>query len=448
MKKKLFGTDGIRGVANEYPMTCEVAMALGRALAHVFRNGHKPHILIGKDTRISGYMIENALASGACSGGADVFLVGPMPTPGIAFLTGSMRAIAGVMISASHNPYQDNGIKVFDAEGFKLPDETEKKIEQLVLHPEYPSLPTEERIGRAKRIDDAKGRYIEFIKSTFSKALSLDDLHLVVDCAHGATYQIAPVIFEELGAQVTVLNDKPNGKNINDHCGAVYPQLMSQKVKEVGADLGIALDGDGDRVIFADEFGNVVDGDAILAICAEDMIQKGQLKDNTLVATVMSNQAVEDYLKRCGGRLIRTQVGDRYVVEKMRQEGYNFGGESSGHLVFLDHSRTGDGIVAALQVLRIMIERRTTLSRLVAGYKAFPQILTGVKVKEKRDLQEVSIVQKMIRTFEETLGEEGRVLVRYSGTEPLVRVMIEGKNDQMIQKMASDLSQCIQENLT
>ncbi|QQR80773.1 MAG: phosphoglucosamine mutase [Deltaproteobacteria bacterium] len=445
--KKLFGTDGIRGVANEYPMTGEVAMALGRALAHVFYNGHKPHILIGKDTRLSGYMIENALAAGACSGGADVFLVGPMPTPGIAFLTGSMRAIAGVMISASHNPYQDNGIKVFDSEGFKLPDETERKIEQLVLNPNFDSFPVEDRIGRAKRIDDARGRYIEFIKSTFPKNLSLEDLHLVVDCAHGATYQIAPVIFEELGAQVTVLNDKPNGKNINHQCGAVHPQAMAQKVKDVGADLGIALDGDGDRVIFSDEHGNVIDGDAIMAICAEDMIQKGQLKDNTLVATVMSNQGLEEYIRMCGGKLIRTQVGDRYVVEAMRQNHYNFGGENSGHLVFLDHSRTGDGIVAALQVLRIMLERRSSLFKLVSRYKAFPQVLTGVKVKERRDLQGVSVVQDMIKTFEQTLGQEGRVLVRYSGTEPLVRVMIEGKNNQMIQKMALELSECIQLNL-
>ncbi len=447
MKRKLFGTDGIRGVANEYPMTGEIAMALGRALAQVFRNGHKPHILIGKDTRASGYMIENALASGACSGGADVFFVGPMPTPGIAFLTGSMRAIAGVMISASHNPYQDNGIKVFDSDGFKLPDETEKKIEQLILNPHFDSLPTGDRIGRAKRIDDARGRYIEFIKSTFPKELSLENLHLVVDCAHGATYQIAPVIFGELGAQVTVLSDEPNGQNINDQCGAVHPQPMARKVKETNADLGIALDGDGDRVIFSDENGNIVDGDAILAICAEDMIQKGALNENTLVSTVMSNQGLEEYIAQCGGKLVRTQVGDRYVVETMRQNRYNFGGENSGHLVFLEHSRTGDGIVAALQVLRILLERRVPLSKLVSRYKAFPQVLTGVKVKERRDLEAISEVQSLIKTFEQTLGHEGRVLVRYSGTEPLVRVMIEGKNDQMIQKMADQLSKCIQLSL-
>lgn len=448
MKQKLFGTDGIRGVANRYPMTAEVALSLGRALVTTFQNGQKPRILIGKDTRLSGYMLETAMAAGICSQGGDVLLVGPMPTPGIAFLTQSMRADAGVVISASHNSFQDNGIKIFDASGFKLPDETESKIESFILSEQKERKNLEpETIGKALRIEDAPGRYIEFVKSTFPKHLTLDGLKIVVDCAHGATYMIAPVVFKELGAEVVLMGAEPNGRNINKGVGAVHPEAMAAQVKAVGAHCGIALDGDGDRVIFADEKGQVVEGDAILSLCAGEMIQDGVLKQKTLVATVMSNQGVIDYVTSRGGKVVRTSVGDRYVVEEMRGKGYNFGGEASGHLVFLDHVTTGDGLVAALQIFKIIQEKKQSLSQIVSGYRSYPQILTGIKVKEKRNLEEMNDLQKMIKTYEKELGASGRILVRYSGTEPLVRVMIEGKDEMKIQKMAKDLSQCVEKNL-
>ena len=446
--KKLFGTDGIRGVANQYPITAEIALSLGRALAHVFKNGQRPRILIGKDTRLSGYMIETAMASGICSMGADVLLIGPMPTPGIAFLTSAMRADAGVVISASHNPFQDNGIKIFDRQGFKLPDALEEEIEQLIHSGEIDHFrPTAEMIGKASRVDESKGRYIEFLKSTFPKNLTLEGMKIVLDCAHGATYLIAPTVFEELGAKVTVLGASPNGRNINDGVGAIYPQVIAARVREVGADVGIALDGDGDRVIFSDEKGKVADGDAILAICAEELIQRGLLKEKTVVATVMSNQGVEDYLSPVGGKVIRARVGDRYVVETMKEKGLNFGGEASGHLVFLDHSTTGDGLIAALQVLGIMQQRKASLSKLVSGFHRYPQILTSVRVQERKDLTLFPSLQKMIRDFEKNLEGNGRLLVRYSGTEPVVRIMIEGREDSLIRKMASQLVTCIEQNL-
>lgn len=446
--KKIFGTDGIRGVANQYPMTAEIALSVGRALAHVFGNGHKPRILIGKDTRLSGYMIEMAIASGICSMGADVYLIGPMPTPAIAFLTQAMRADAGVVISASHNGFQDNGIKIFDRNGFKLSDEKEMKIEGLMDSPELEARrPTAERIGKAFRVEDARGRYIEFLKSSFPKNLTLENMKIVVDCAHGATYHIAPTVFQELGAEVTVLGDKPDGRNINDGLGAVHPRQMAEEVRRAKAEVGIALDGDGDRVVFADERGQVVDGDAVLAVCAEELLKEGRLKRSTAVVTVMSNRSLENYLQRAGGQVVRTPVGDRYVVEKMLEGDYNFGGESSGHLVFLDYATTGDGLIAALQVLAIMRQRKKKLSEIVAGYRALPQILTSVRVAEKKDLEDVPEVQKMIHGFEEDLGSQGRVLVRYSGTEPLVRIMVEGPEASLIDKMAKDLSRCIQRNL-
>lgn len=446
--KKIFGTDGIRGVANQYPMTAEVALSVGRALAHVFGNGHKPRILIGKDTRLSGYMIEMAIASGICSMGADVYLIGPMPTPAIAFLTQAMRADAGLVISASHNGFQDNGIKIFDGNGFKLSDEKEIEIESLMDSSELDGRrPTAERIGKAFRVEDARGRYIEFLKSSFPKDLTLEGMRIVVDCAHGATYHIAPTVFQELGAEVAVLGDKPDGRNINDGLGAVHPKRMAEEVRRMGANVGIALDGDGDRVVLADERGQVVDGDALLAVCAEELLRQGRLRYDTAVVTVMSNRSLENYLQKVGAKAVRTPVGDRYVVEKMREGGFNFGGESSGHLVFLDYATTGDGLVAALQVLAIMRQRGRRLSEIVAGYHALPQILTSVRVVEKKDLEDVPEVQKMIRNFEKDLGNQGRVLVRYSGTEPLVRIMVEGPEASLIDKMAKDLSQCIQRNL-
>jgi phosphoglucosamine mutase len=451
--KKLFGTDGIRGVANEDPMTSETALALGRALAVFFRNGGHHRILIGKDTRRSCYMLETALASGLCSMGADAIFIGPMPTPGVAFLTQAMRADAGVVISASHNRFSDNGLKVFDRFGFKLPDEDELKLEFLMLSGELEkNRPTGGKIGRANRVDDAAGRYIEFVKSTFPKGRTLDGVGIVIDCAHGAAYKVAPTVFAELGAKVTVIGAAPDGTNINEGVGATHPHIVAAEVKKAGAQIGIALDGDADRVVFSDEKGNVVDGDAILAICAEDLLKKKSLKDGTIVTTVMSNKALEDYVLGCGGRLERVAVGDRYVVEKMRERGYGFGGESSGHLIFLDHATTGDGLIAALQVLALMTATRTktgkTLSELVARYHPLPQVLTSVKVPSRKDLGLFPDVQKMMKKFEAELGTQGRLLVRYSGTEPLVRIMIEGREDAVIRKMAGDLSNCIVKNLS
>src|SRR5512147_1417800 len=360
--RRLFGTDGVRGVANVHPMTAEMALALGRALAFLVRRGpHRHRIVIGKDTRLSGYMLETAIASGICSMGVDVELCGPLPTPGIAFITQSMRADAGVVISASHNPYQDNGIKFFTRDGFKLPDETELEIERLALGgPDagaaeafHALRPTAKAIGKAWRIADAVGRYVVFLKSLFPRALTLDGLTVVVDCAHGAAYKVAPAVFEELGARVVALSAKPDGKNINDGCGAVHPEAMARAVQKHGAQLGLALDGDADRVIVADECGRIVDGDAIMAVVARALMAQGRLARQTVVATVMSNVGLDRSLAQVGGRVVRTVVGDRYVVEEMRRSGCNFGGEQSGHLIFLEHATTGDGVVAALQVLGI-----------------------------------------------------------------------------------------------
>ncbi len=354
--RKLFGTDGIRGVANVHPMTTEVALQLGKGCAYIFKDKTRRHkIVVGKDTRLSGYMLENAITAGICSLGGDVLLIGPLPTPGIAFLTRSMRADAGIVISASHNPYQDNGIKIFSHNGFKLPDEVEEKIESLMFS-EVLASPgiTANQVGKAFRIEDAIGRYIVFLKNTFPQELSLDGLHLVLDCANGATYRVAPTVFEELGARITLLGARPNGENINKNCGALYPGLVGAVVRKKKADLGISFDGDGDRVVLVDENGEVIDGDQVMAICADRMFKEKRLKKNTLVATVMSNLGLEVAMRQRGIRLVRTQVGDRYVVEEMVRRGCNLGGEQSGHLVFLDHNTTGDGILSALQVLAII----------------------------------------------------------------------------------------------
>ena len=371
--RKLFGTDGIRGVANQFPMTTDLAMKVGFSTAFFFKNKHRrPKIIIGKDTRLSGYMIETAITSGICAMGVDVLLVGPLPTPGIAYITSSMRADAGIVISASHNPYEYNGIKIFGNDGFKLPDETEQFMEDLILSGEVERLPqpSASEIGRARRIDDSQGRYIVYLKTTFPRDLTLEGLKLVIDCANGAGYRVAPTVFEELGAEVILTGDKPNGKNINKGCGALYPANMAAMVKETGADAGFALDGDADRVIMADEKGVVLDGDEIMAICAKHFIERNTLKDNTVVATVMSNLGFEVALRRLGGTLLRTPVGDRYVVEQMRQNGYNLGGEQSGHMIFLDHSTTGDGILSALQVLAVMLREQRPLSEAQAYYGA------------------------------------------------------------------------------
>ena len=443
--RRLFGTDGVRGVANVHPMTAEVALQLGRALAQHVRNGsHRHRIVIGKDTRLSGYMLEQAIASGICSMGVDVELCGPLPTPGIAFITHSMRADAGVVISASHNPYQDNGIKFFSRDGFKLPDEAEASIERLVFgEPEgeggagrapdaRAARPTAGRIGKAKRISDAAGRYVVFLKSLFPRELTLDGLTVAVDCANGAAYRVAPSVFEELGAKVVCLAVRPDGKNINDGCGAVHPEAMARAVEKSKAQLGIALDGDADRVIVADERGRIVDGDAIMAIVGRDLLRRRALAKKTVVSTVMSNVGLELALREAGGRLVRTQVGDRYVVEEMRRAGYNFGGEQSGHLIFLDNVTTGDGVCAALQLLAVMLREDKPLSELSRCFEPAPQLLRNVVVREKRPLSELAGVQRAIAAAEKALGDEGRVLVRFSGTENKARVLVEGPDAEAV----------------
>ena len=443
--RKLFGTDGVRGVANTYPMTTEIAMQLGRAIAFLVKQQktdkeHSPRIVIGKDTRLSGYMIENALASGICSMGVNVLLVGPLPTPGIAYITTGMRADAGLVISASHNPFQDNGIKIFSKSGFKLPDEEEAIIEDLIFSKKMDSLrPVAEEVGKAARIDDAKGRYIVFLKNTFPKRYTLDGIHIVLDCAHGATYGVAPHVFEELGAKVTSIGVQPDGKNINHECGALHPEVMAELVCKEGADLGIALDGDGDRLIVADEQGKVVDGDQIMAICAEEMLERQKLAKNTLVATVMSNLGLDLAMQRMGGQLVRTKVGDRYVVEEMLRNGYNFGGEQSGHLIYLKHNTTGDGILGALQLLLSMKKKERPLSELTQIMEPFPQILKNVRISQKIALDQISGFSEKLATIEKNLGSTGRILVRPSGTEPVVRVMVEGEDEKLIDNMACEL---------
>jgi phosphoglucosamine mutase len=447
--QRLFGTDGVRGEANVWPMTAEVAMQLGRALAYLIRNGtHQHRIIIGKDTRLSGYMIEQALAAGITSMGVDVWLTGPLPTPGISNLTTSMRADAGAVISASHNPYQDNGIKFFWRDGFKLPDETEAKIEELLSSGAIDSIrPTADKIGRAFRLEDARGRYIVFLKATFPRELTLEGMTIVVDCANGAAYKTAPSVLEELGAKVIALGVSPDGKNINDKCGALHPEGLARAVVQHGANLGLALDGDADRLIVVDEKGKVVDGDAIMAICTGELVAREQLKKKTLVATVMSNIGLERAVARWGVKVARTRVGDRYVVEEMRKHGYNLGGEQSGHLLFLDHATTGDGTLAALQLLAVMCRQGKPLSELTSIFEPVPQTLLNVVVKQKRELGELPEVMKVIHGVEQKLGSEGRVLVRFSGTEPKVRILIEGENAARNEAYAKEIAEALSQAL-
>ncbi|MCC6216344.1 MAG: phosphoglucosamine mutase [Polyangiaceae bacterium] len=427
--RKLFGTDGIRGRANEEPMTPELVLRLGRAIAHVARRGRArpPRVLIGKDTRLSGYLLETALAAGVCAMGGRVILCGPLPTPAIANLTESMRADAGVVISASHNPYADNGIKIFGPDGFKLPDAEEAAIESLLAGTELDSPRfSGARVGRAERLEDATGRYIVYAKATFPRELALDGVKIVVDAAHGAAYKVAPRIFEELGAEVVSLGVRPNGKNINDDCGALHPEHVQNEVRKRKARLGIALDGDADRVIVVDERGDVVDGDALMALCATRLLAQRRLPKRTLVATVMSNMGLERAVERAGGKVRRTAVGDRYVVEEMRRGGYGFGGEQSGHLVFFEHARTGDGIVAALQVLAIVVREGRPLSELATVMERVPQRLQSLTLASRRPLETMPELGAAIARVEAELGRDGRVLVRWSGTEPKLRLMVEG----------------------
>ena len=430
-------------MANTDPMTVENALALGQAVAHIFRNnGGRHKIVIGKDTRLSGYMFETALSAGICAMGGDVLLVGPLPTPGIAFLTHSMRADAGVVISASHNPYQDNGIKFFGRDGFKLPDELEEKIEMILLGDHLKEArPPSPQIGKAQRIDDATGRYIVYLKNTFPSHLALDGLRIVVDCANGAAYKIAPQVFQELGASVIPLGVQPNGLNINENCGSLFPEVVSAKVREHRAQLGISLDGDADRVIVVDHRGRVLDGDRIMAVCAEEMLRKKTLRKRTVVATVMSNIGLELFLKERNIRLERSQVGDRYVVERMRAGGYNFGGEQSGHLIFLDHATTGDGVLAALQLLAVMVEAGKPIADLGKDLVAYPQVLLNLKLRQRVPLESMKSFQKAKAEFEKKLGARGRIVVRYSGTEPVLRIMAEGEHKAEIDRVVNALAE-------
>jgi phosphoglucosamine mutase len=441
--RALFGTDGIRGVANEAPMTPELALQLGRAVAFVAGRGksHAPRVLVGKDTRLSGYMLEQAIASGVCAMGGRVLLIGPMPTPAVAHLTVSMRADAGIVISASHNPYQDNGIKIFGGDGFKLPDEAELEIERLMADDSLlGKRPTGPGIGKAERIEDARGRYVVFLKQTFPRDLSLEGVRVVVDAAHGAAYRVAPAVLQELGAHVTLIGAKPNGVNINKDAGALHPDNVRAEVVKRGAAIGIALDGDADRVLVSDEKGQLVDGDHVLAMCAAHMLDEGTLRKRTVVATVMSNLGLEHALGRANATLVRTQVGDRYVVEAMRAGGYNLGGEQSGHLIFLDHAPTGDGMLAALQVLALMIRTGRPLSELAErSMQRVPQVLESVTLAERRPLEEMRRLGDLTRKIVAELGKDGRVLVRWSGTEPKLRVMIEGPEEAVIRAWAKEL---------
>jgi phosphoglucosamine mutase len=449
IEREFFGTDGIRGLANDIPLTPELALKLGRAVAYHMGRGkpHAPRILIGKDTRLSGYMIETAMASGICSAGGQVILCGPVPTPAVAHLTTSMRADAGIVISASHNPYQDNGIKIFGADGFKLPDAEELELERLMESNEVPR-PTGPGVGRAEKLEDSRGRYVVFAKNTFPKELTLDGLRVVVDAAHGAAYKVAPLVFAELGASVKSMGCRPNGVNINDGVGALHPDTVRAEVVKRHANVGIALDGDADRLIVVDEKGQIVDGDAVMAMCARRMLEDDELAHRTLVATVMSNLGLERAMKAFGGNLVRTQVGDRYVVECMRKNGYNLGGEQSGHLIFLDHASTGDGVVAALQVLAVMMRTGKPLSELwQSAMQRVPQILENVRLGSKRPVDEMVALSRGIKKVEAALGKEGRVLVRWSGTEAKLRVMLEGPKEDVLRSYAKDLIDAAKKDL-
>ncbi len=446
---RLFGTDGIRGRVNRSPMTPENVLRIGMAAARVLKKEHgRNTVLIGKDTRLSGYMIESALTSGICSMGMNVTLVGPVPTPGIAFLTRTLRLDAGIVISASHNPFEDNGIKFFSSDGFKLPDELEKRIEELAVDDGLcERRPSGSDIGKAYRLEDATGRYIEYIKSTIPRGTTFEGIRVVVDCANGAAYKVTPWVLRELGADVITINDRPDGININANCGSLHLDGLQRAVRQYSAHVGIAHDGDADRTLFCDEKGNIIDGDKILGIWAVELKREGRLCGDTVVSTVMSNLGLEHYLSSHGIKLIRTKVGDRFVVEKMRAGGYNLGGEQSGHIVFFDYNTTGDGPITALHILYLMRKKNEPLSKLVSDIKLYPQILINVEVEKKRDIKSIPEIEAAIKKAEERLAEKGRVLVRPSGTEPKIRVMVEGDEQHLIEKLAKDISRVVKEKM-
>ena len=440
MSRRYFGTDGIRGTANQDPITAEVALKVGMAAGHFFsKNGsHRHRAVIGKDTRLSGYMIETALMSGFTSVGVDVFQLGPMPTPAVAMLTRSLRADIGVMISASHNPYEDNGIKFFDPDGYKLSDDAEKEIERLIDVPSAELLAAPDKIGRATRVESAQERYIEFAKRTLPRNLRLDGLRIVIDCANGAAYKVAPEALWELGAEVIKIGVEPNGRNINLKCGSTAPEALADKVREVRADIGIALDGDADRVVIVDERARLVDGDQLMAVIAESWHRRGKLAGGGVVATVMSNLGLERYMQGLGLSLARTAVGDRYVVEHMRKHGYNVGGEQSGHMVLSDFTTTGDGLVTALQVLATVVSTGKPVSEVCNRFEPLPQLLKNVRYSEGKPLEDVR-VRRAIEGAKERLGKAGRVVIRPSGTEPVIRVMAEGDDEQLVHAVVGDI---------
>ncbi len=444
--RKLFGTDGIRGKANTFPMTPELCLKLGKAIALKFKNGDEPVVVIGKDTRLSGYMLETALTSGLVSMGAKVYLVGPMPTPAISHLARSLNADAGIMISASHNPADDNGIKIFDSKGYKLSDSDEKEIEELIFSDKMNNgFHDGGSIGKAIRLDDAKGRYIEFAKASISNR-SLVGFKIVLDCANGAAYSVAPQIFKELGVDVIAINTSPDGVNINNKCGATHTEGLSKKVIEEKANFGIALDGDADRLIVVDSKGKEINGDKIMYALAVNMKKNNALVKNTLVSTVMSNSALEKSLKEKGITMLRAKVGDRYVIEEMKNNGYNLGGEQSGHIIFGDYSTTGDGIITALQLMDVLNQEKKSIEDLCHSFELFPQELINLKVNEKKPVEELKAFDE-IKKAEKTLGEYGRVLVRYSGTENLCRIMVEGINSEQIKKVCEKIASKIKEEI-
>ena len=437
MTKKYFGTDGIRGTANKFPITPDIALKVGVAVGAKFIDGsHRHRVVIGKDTRLSGYMVESALTTGLLAVGMDVFLVGPVPTPAVSMLTKSLRADIGIMISASHNPFYDNGIKIFDKSGNKLSDAVEKEIESMIDGDINTYLAKPNMLGKAKRIEDARGRYVEFVKNSFPKDKSLEGLKVVIDCANGAAYSMAPAILWELGAQVIAIGVTPDGFNINENCGSTHPEFLSKAVLENKADIGIALDGDADRLLVVDENGEVISGDKIIGLIAEKLHNEGNLKKDTVVATQMSNLALEEYLRYFGVSLVRVNVGDRYVLEEMKKSGYNFGGEQSGHIVLGDYSTTGDGLIAALQVLEILSAQKKPASQITNIFELMPQILRNVKYQGNDNPLESDAVQNAIKAAESRLKGEGRVLVRKSGTEKLIRIMVEGKDQNLIEEIA------------
>lgn len=447
-KFKLFGTDGVRGRANHFPMTVEVAMLLGKAVAMALRkHDGQRRVVIGKDTRLSCYMFENALVAGLNSMGVNTLMVGPLPTPGVAFITRAYRADAGIVISASHNPYYDNGIKIFTSDGFKLPDAVEEEMEAMIAANAFEDVPHDNEVGRNKRIADVDGRYIEFVKATFPKGKTLKGLRIFLDCANGAAHRVAPLVLWELDAEVIVSANEPNGININDNCGALHPSGIQKGVIEHNAHVGIALDGDGDRVIMVDEKGHLIDGDTMLAICAYELKRRDLLKNNRVVATVMTNFGVVKYLESLGIEVFLSKVGDRYVIQDMLSQKAFLGGEQSGHLIFLDHNTTGDGMVSALQMLRIMIESESTLSDLAACVKKFPQTLVNVPVQKKPPLSNIKALQTVIKEVEEELGDQGRVLIRYSGTENLCRVMVEGPKKHQVDQLVLTIVEVVEREI-